>query len=70
MLVAWVVALAAAFGLSAAFGADFANGASAPGSDSERAQSLLSERFPARSGDTVQVVARSVDVTDRGYGVR
>ena len=66
MLIAWAVALAAAFGLSAAFGADFANGASAPGSDSERAQRLLSERFPARSGDTVQVVVRAVDVTDPG----
>jgi putative drug exporter of the RND superfamily len=63
VLIAWIVALAAAFGLSAAFGADFANGASAPGSDSERAQRLLSERFPARSGDTVQVVVRGDDVT-------
>ena len=63
VLVAWAVALAAAVALSAAFGGDFANGASAPGSDSEQAQRLLSERFPAQSGETVQVVVRADDVT-------
>src|SRR5690349_13334493 len=63
VLVAWAVALAAAFGLSAAFGGDFSTGTSAPGSDSEHAQRLLSERFPAQSGDTVKVVVRADDVT-------
>ena len=66
MLIAWAVALATAFGLSAAFGGEFTNGSSAPGSDSEQAQRLLSERFPAQSGDTVQVVVRADDVTGAG----
>jgi len=62
VLLAWLVALAAAVGLSAAFGGEFSNGATAPGSDSERAQRLLTERFPAQSGDTVTVVVRADDV--------
>jgi RND superfamily putative drug exporter len=63
VLIAWAVALAAAFGLSAAVGGEFSTGASAPGSDSEQAQRLLSERFPAQSGDTMKVVVRADDVT-------
>ena len=62
MLIAWAIALAAAFGLSAAFGGEFSNGSSAPGSDSEQAQTLLAERFPAQSGDTVRVVVRADDI--------
>jgi RND superfamily putative drug exporter len=57
------VALAAAFGLSAAVGGEFSTGASAPGSDSEQAQRLLSDRFPAQSGDTVKVVVEADNVT-------
>ncbi len=63
VLLAWAVALAVAFGLSAAFGGQFTTSASAPGSDSEQAQRLLSERFPTQSGDTVKVVVRADDVT-------
>jgi len=63
VLIAWAVALAIAFGLSAAFGGEFTNSASAPGTDSEQAQNLLGERFPAQSGDTVRVVVRADDVT-------
>ncbi|WP_165439993.1 MMPL family transporter [Micromonospora kangleipakensis] len=63
VLIAWAVGLVIAFGLSAAFGGEFANGSSAPGSDSEQAQRLLGERFPAQSGDTVRVVVRADDVT-------
>jgi len=62
VLVAWAVALLAAFGLSAAFGGEYANGATAPGSDSEQAQVLLSDRFTAQSGDTVRVLVRADDV--------
>jgi len=62
-LVAWAVALAVAIGGSAALGGEFTNASSAPGSDSERAQRLLSQRFPAQSGDTVRVVVRAGDVT-------
>ena len=45
--------------LSSAFGGEFKADYSAPGSDSEPAQQLLAERFPAQSGDTVDVVVRS-----------
>ncbi|SCL34569.1 putative drug exporter of the RND superfamily [Micromonospora rhizosphaerae] len=72
MLIAWAVGLVIAFGLSAAFGGESANGATAPGSDSEQAQRLLGERFPAQSGDTVRLVVRANDVTSpevqRGVG--
>ncbi|HKE49886.1 MAG TPA: MMPL family transporter [Actinomycetes bacterium] len=63
VLTAWVAALVIAIGLSAAFGGEFSTNASAPGSDSEQAQRLLEERFPAQSGDTVQVVVRADDVS-------
>ncbi|MFF5228411.1 MMPL family transporter [Dactylosporangium sp. NPDC000521] len=66
VLIAWALALAAAVGLSGAFGGDLATSTSAPGSDSERAQLLLREHFPARSGDTVRVVVRAGDVTEAG----
>ena len=68
VLIGWAVALAIAFGLSAAFGGEFSNGSAAPGSDSEAAQTVLAERFPAQSGDTVKVVVSADDV--RGNEVR
>jgi len=68
VLVAWAVALVIGFGLSAALGGEYANDGTVPGSDSAQAQSLLSERFPAQSGDTVRVVVRADDVS--GSGVR
>ncbi|GFJ95317.1 hypothetical protein [Phytohabitans rumicis] len=55
----WLAALALAIGLSAAFGGDFAADYSAPGSDSKAAEELLSERFPAQSGEIVNVVVRA-----------
>ena len=62
VLIAWALALAIAFGLSAALGGEPTNDTSAPGSDSQRAQSLLGGRFPAQSGDTVKVVVRADNV--------
>jgi putative drug exporter of the RND superfamily len=59
VVVAWVVALAAAFGLSTAFAGDFAADYSAPGSDSQQARALLEERFPGQAGDSVDVVIRA-----------
>ncbi|MPZ62481.1 MAG: MMPL family transporter [Propionibacteriales bacterium] len=59
VVVAWILALGIALGLSAAFAGDFAADYSAPGSDSKQAQDLLSERFPAQSGDTVDVVVQA-----------
>ncbi|MGH1563198.1 MMPL family transporter [Mumia sp. DW29H23] len=63
VLIAWFLALCAAVGLSSAFGGEFVNGTSLPGSDSEKAQSLLADRFPAQAGDRIDVVVRADDVT-------
>jgi RND superfamily putative drug exporter len=57
------VALAIAFGLSAALGGEYQTDSSVPGTDSQQAQRLLRERFPAQSGDTVTVVVRAASVT-------
>ncbi|MGH3382948.1 MAG: MMPL family transporter [Nocardioidaceae bacterium] len=62
-MIAWLLGLGLAFGLSSAFGGDLTNGTTLPGSDSERAQRLLAERFPAQSGDRVDVVVRADEVT-------
>ena len=63
VVVGWILGLGVAIGLSSAFGADFAAGTALPGSDSQQAQDLLQHRFPAQSGDRVQVVVRADDVT-------
>jgi RND superfamily putative drug exporter len=62
VLLAWLLGLGLAIGLSTAFGGEKVNGASLPGSDSERAQTLLEERFPAQSGDRIDVAVRADDV--------
>jgi RND superfamily putative drug exporter len=62
VLLAWLLGLGLAIGLSAAFGGENVNGASLPGSDSQQAQTLLNERFPAQAGDRVDVVVRADDV--------
>ena len=55
VLVAWVVALVAAFAGAGAAG-DWSADYSTPGSESRAAAELLQERFPQRSPDTVDVV--------------
>ena len=55
----WVAALVLVSGLSTAFAGTFSADYTAPGSDSQQAQSLLLQRFPAQSGDTISVVAHS-----------
>jgi RND superfamily putative drug exporter len=59
VLLTWLLGLGMAIGLAAAFGGEKVNGASMPGSDSEQAQTLLKERFPAQAGDRVDVVVRA-----------
>jgi len=59
VVLGWIAALLLTFGLSAAFSGDFSVDYSAPGSDSQAAQQLLVDRFPAQSGDTVTVVAHA-----------
>ena len=58
-VLAWVAALVLSAGLSMAFGGEFFADYSAPGSDSSKAQQLLEDKFPAQSGDTVDVVVRA-----------
>ena len=58
----WLAALVVAAGLSMAFAGEFKADYSAPGADSTVAQNLLKERFPAASGDTVDVVVRTEGV--------
>jgi RND superfamily putative drug exporter len=58
-VLAWFGVLVLAAVLSTAFGGKFKADYSAPGSDSKAAQNLLEQRFPAQSGDTVDVVVRS-----------
>lgn len=62
VLLAWLLALGLAIGLSAAFGGEKVNGTTLPGSDSEQAQTLLTERFPAQAGDRIDLVARADNV--------
>ncbi|HEX8001690.1 MAG TPA: MMPL family transporter [Mycobacteriales bacterium] len=52
----WVALLVAASVLGSALGADFRQDYFAPGSESKAALDLLEEKFPERSGDTVQAV--------------
>jgi putative drug exporter of the RND superfamily len=59
VLLTWLLGLGLAIGLAAAFGGEKVNGASMPGSDSEQAQTLLKEPFPAQAGDRIDVVVRA-----------
>jgi RND superfamily putative drug exporter len=61
----WVAALVAAIAASAAFGGAYKADYFAPGSDSKAALDLLREKFPQRSGDTIQVVFRAPGGVDR-----
>jgi RND superfamily putative drug exporter len=60
-VLAWLAALVVAVLLSMSYGGDFKADYSAPGSDSQQAQTLLEERFPAQAGDTVDVVVYAAD---------
>jgi RND superfamily putative drug exporter len=62
VLLTWLLGLGLVLGLSAAFGGEKVNGASLPGADSQDAQTLLEDRFPAQAGDRIDVVVRVDDV--------
>src|SRR5829696_5835431 len=63
VLVLWLAAVVAAVGLSVTASGEFRADYTAGGSDSRSAQDLLAERFPAMSGEQVDVVVRSSDRT-------
>src|SRR5436190_12177197 len=52
----WLVALVVAMATSHRVGTHYINDLSLPGTDSQRATELLKRAFPARSGDTDQIV--------------
>jgi putative drug exporter of the RND superfamily len=63
VVAAWVVALVAAFG-AAGLAGDWSADYSTPGSESRAAASLLQERFPQSTPDTVDVVWQARDGAD------
>jgi RND superfamily putative drug exporter len=64
VVVLWIAALLGSFALSAAFGGEFKQNYLQPGSESKAASDALTERFPERAGDTVQVVVHADDGLD------
>jgi RND superfamily putative drug exporter len=59
VVLTWLLVLIVVGGLSTAFGGEFKADYSAPGSDSRAAADLLTQRFPAASGASVDVVVQS-----------
>jgi len=55
----WVATLVGSFALAGAFGGEFRQNYLQPGSESKAASDTLTESFPQRAGDTVQVVVHS-----------
>jgi len=69
MLGIWIVALVAVIALGSTAGGDYSNNFSLPGAESQRALDLLKARFPARSGDTADIVFRA-DAGANDPGIR
>ena len=61
VVLAWVAALVGAFVLAGAFGGEFKQDYLQPGSESQQVSKTLQDRFPQRSGDTIQVVVHADD---------
>ena len=59
----WLVVLVATVVAGSRFGGGDTTDYGTPGSESKAATNLLDERFPARSGDTIDIVWRAEDVT-------
>jgi putative drug exporter of the RND superfamily len=59
VIVGWIVGLIAIGMIASSAGSDFTEEFSLPSSDSKDALDLLENRFPAQSGDTVQVVYKA-----------
>lgn len=55
----WIVALVAVGLVSQSVGTDYSEDFKLPSSDSQEAFDLLENRFPAQSGETVQIVFKS-----------
>jgi RND superfamily putative drug exporter len=65
MLLIWIVALVGILVLGSTAGGPYSNNFSLPGTDSQRAFDLLKQKFPSKSGDTVDIVFKAdAGVTD------
>ena len=63
VVVAWLALLVVAVTLGGRFGGGDTTDYGTPGSESSAANDLVADRFPAGSGDTINVVWRAPDVT-------
>ena len=63
VVVGWLVVLVATAIAGSRFGGGGTTDYGTPGSESKAATNLLDDRFPARSGDTIDIVWRAKDVT-------
>src|SRR5205085_9768839 len=60
VLLLWIVLLVGTAGAAGAFGGDYHFTFTTPGSDSQKAQDLLTSGFAARAGDDVDVVFQTL----------
>jgi RND superfamily putative drug exporter len=69
VLITWILALVVTSAAAAVFGSNYQDKFSGGNTESQRAQDLLKDRFPARAGDTAQIVFRTqtpaTDATSR-----
>ena len=70
VLAVWLIALIGFFGLSQLTGSAFSNSASLPGTDSAKAQQVLTTDFPAQAGDSDQIVVQARHGTLRSPAAR
>ena len=66
VLATWLLAVAALIGTAVSLGSHFSDNYSSGSSPSQQAQNLLSSRFPAQAGATVDVVLHSPDPLTSG----
>src|SRR5262245_17462865 len=57
----WIAVLVVSTALSVAVGSNYEDKFGGGNTESERAQDLLKARFPARAGDTADIVFRTTD---------
>jgi len=66
VLVAWILVAAAVIGAAVSLGSQFSDNYSSASLASQRAQNVLSTRFPAQAGATVDIVMHSPDPLTSG----
>jgi RND superfamily putative drug exporter len=59
VLAIWLIALIGSFGISKLTGSAYSNSNSLPGTDSAKAQQVLTTDFPAQAGDSDQIVVQA-----------